>query len=60
LHNDAQRWQRTTRDFLTEMRTKLRQDIADRAGKLDHFFTQVARSDANDHYRTTDEYAECD
>jgi hypothetical protein len=66
LHNDAQQWQRTTRDFLTEMQTKLRQDIADRAGNryraghLGHFFTQVARSDAYDHYRMTDEYEVCE
>lgn len=66
LHNDAQRWQRTTREFLTEMRTKLRQDIANRAGNryraghLGHFFTQVARSDAYDSYRMTDEYEVCE
>jgi hypothetical protein len=65
VHSDPQRWQRDTCSFFIEMRDLLRQDIAERSGgryrsgRLDHFFTQVARSDAYEVYRIADEYQMC-
>lgn len=62
VHNDSQLWADNSRSLLAQMQSLLAQDIrqrsggAYRSGSLDDFFTQVARSDAGEAYRMSDEY----
>jgi hypothetical protein len=63
LYDDPQLWRRNSRSVLEQMQALLAKDIARRAGGryisggLDHFFLQVARSDAYEStLRMMDEY----